>query len=223
MHSHCKQAQFQPLGHGRLECRRSRNNNEFTGGLFSEYERESALTHRAEAFPSWLRARCSVVHNGEGTDMEDLRALSCGPLTRVCSFRSMVSHGSHYRVEENEGAATHVTYDCGVAELQNCSGGGGGLVQSTGVQMRRVGTLKDILVFNYACSSIVLMVVSWLTEDNEEQPRLRRDEHGFWLANMAAMPRSSQDPYILPSLASQVGICSCDCFLRRVEQTCASN
>lgn len=193
-----------------------------TGGLHSEYEREAASTHRPEAFPSWLRARCSTLAEGEGANADEIRALACGPSTRVCSFRSMVSHGCHYRVEEDEGAATHVTYDCGVAELQVGDVGGGSLDQSTGVQIKRVGTLKDILVLNYAHSHIVLMVVSWLTADNEEQPRLRRDAHGFWLANMAAMPRCSRDPYILPSLASQVASCCCDCIFIIVDCRCAS-
>ena len=117
----------------------------------------------------------------------------------------MVSHRAHYRVEEQGGAAAHVTYDCGVAELQVRRGGDGSLNQGSGVELKRVGTLKDILVFNYGNSNLVLMAVSWLTEHTELQPRLRRDAHGFWLANMTAMPRCTQDPYILPSLATQVG------------------
>jgi hypothetical protein len=109
----------------------------------------------------------------------------------------MLSHGSHYRVEDGEACAHHVTYDCGVAELRASTSGGG-------VEIVRVGTLRDILVLNYTNTHVVLMVVSWLTKDTELEPRLRRDGHGFWLANMAAMPRCSLNPYILPSLASQV-------------------
>jgi hypothetical protein len=105
------------------------------------------------------------------------------------------------------GGAPHVTYDCGVAELRASSTGGG-------VEIVRVGTLKDILVLNYTNTHVVVMVVSWLTKDTELQPRLRRDAHGFWLANMAAMPRCSLNPYILPSLASQVANRSCEIFLQ---------
>lgn len=180
-----------------------------TVNLNREYEREAAVAATVGPFPRWLSARCSLLPDGAAADMEDLRALSHGPSTRVCSFRSMVSHGSHYRVEEEEGSGSHVTYDCGVAELQARSGGGGCLSETNGVELRRVGTLKDILVLNYGTLNRVLMAVSWLTEHTELQPRLRRDAHGFWLANMAAIPRSSQDPYILPSLASQVQIFFC--------------
>lgn len=115
-----------------------------------------------------------------------------------------MSHGSHYRVEEDEGGVSHVTFDCGVAELQASRGGGNLSDQSGGVEIIRVGTLKDILVFNYANTNLVLMVVSWVADHTELQPRLRRDAHGFWLANMQATPRCCKDPYLLPSLASQV-------------------
>lgn len=97
-----------------------------------------------------------------------------------------------------------MTFDCGVAELEcsteeeHCSGQGGV------VKLVRVGILKDILVLNYVNVNVVLMVVSWVAKDKEMQPQLRRDEHGFWLANLAAVLRCTKDPYILPSLASQV-------------------
>ena len=175
------------------------------GGLNREYERQAASSAPLEPFPRWLKKHCSLLPDGAVQDVEELCELSRGPLNRVCSFRSMVSHGPHYRVEEEGGGEAHVTYDCGVAELEVRRGGGGCLNQSSGVELKRVGTLKDILVFNYGNSNLVLMAVSWLTEHTEEQPRLRRDAHGFWLANMVAMPRCNQDPYILPSLASQVG------------------
>ena len=68
----------------------------------------------------------------------------------------------------------------------------------------RVGVLKNILVLNYGNLNIVLMVVSWVAEHTDEQPRLHRDAHGFWLANMSARPRDTANPYLLPTLASQV-------------------
>ena len=175
------------------------------GGWHREYDSEQALSQRMEPFPRWLRAHCSNVGEGDDAHVEELRALACRPSRRVCSFRSMLSHGSHYRVEGEGGGATHVTYDCGVAELRERTRGGGLTAQSGVVEIVRVGTLRDILVFNYSNNNVVVMVVSWLTKDTELQPRLRRDAHGFWLANMAAMPRCSENPYILPSLASQVG------------------
>jgi hypothetical protein len=122
----------------------------------------------------------------------------------------MQAHGFHYQVEGEGGGAAHVTYDCGVAELRPRSAS---LVQSGAVEIVRVGTLKDILVFNYNNTNLVLMVVSWLTADTELQPRLRRDPHGFWLANLVAMPRSTENPYILPSLASQVAKPCCEVTL----------
>ena len=72
------------------------------------------------------------------------------------------------------------------------------------MELIRVGTLRDILVFTYGNINIVLMVVSWVAKDTELKPQLRRDSHGFWIANMAATPRCTKDPYILPELASQV-------------------
>jgi hypothetical protein len=120
-----------------------------------------------------------------------------------------MSHGCHYRVEEAEGGVAHVTFDCGVAELGEARHGGEGNGTGGGVELIRVGTLKDILVLNYANTNLVLMVVSWVSKHTELQPRLRRDSHGFWLANMGAMPRCNKDPYILPALASQVRILCC--------------
>ena len=138
--------------------------------------------------------------------MEDLRSLSRCPSRKVCSFKSMTSYGSHYRVEGEGVGEQHVTFDCGVAELQargedpQCSDQGGI------VHIKRVGILKDILVFDYVTTNIVLMEVSWVAPHTDLQPRLRQDSHGFWLANLDALPRCSNSPYILPSLASQVSI-----------------
>ena len=182
---------------------RGEGNNTRVGEFCREYEREATSTQEMEAFPAWLRARCSVMEEGRGTEMKELLALSCVPSRRICSFRSMLSHGSHYRVEEDEGDARHVTYDSGVAELRAHEGGVASSCE--GVEIIRVGTLQDILVLDYGNTNTVLMVVSWLAKDTELQPRLRRDLHGFWLANMAAVPRCNKDPYILPSLATQVG------------------
>lgn len=168
------------------------------------YEMESNAGQQLEPFPTWLRERCIGEAGAGGSEQLELRALATVPSRRVCSFKSMMSHGSHYRVEEDEGGARHVTYDCGVAELETRPAGEGCSDQGETVHIKRVGTLKDILVFNYENTAIVLMVVSWVAQDSEQQPRLRRDAHGFWIANMAAMPRSTEQPYILPSLASQV-------------------
>jgi hypothetical protein len=165
------------------------------------YEVESNSGQNPEPFPSWLRERCRGLPDAVGNDLQDLRALATLPSRRVCSFRSMMSHGSHYRVEEHEADEPHVTYDCGVAELETRTDGEGSSDQGGAVHIKRVGTLKDILVFDYVHT---IIVVSWVAQDTAAQPRLRRDEHGFWIANMDARPRSSESPYILPSLASQV-------------------
>lgn len=169
-----------------------------------EYEMESNRMEHVQPFSRWLRERCAGMVVRDGTATNDVASLSREPSRRVCSFRSMTSYGSHYRVEGEDVGGHHVTYDCGVAELQNrregeqCSG------QAGVVHIIRVGTLKDILVLNYENMNIVLMVVSWVESDTTMEQRLRRDPHGFWLANMDARPRCSRNPYILPSLASQV-------------------
>ena len=172
--------------------------------LNREYERESTQRHPTEPFDIWLRDRCTRLTEAEGAEQVEMRALSSAPSRKVCSFRSMTSYGSHYRVEAEEAEARHVTFDCGVAELRgseensNCSGAGGV------VDIVRVGILNDIWVLSYVDFNLVLMVVSWVAKDTDSRPRLRRDPHGFWLANMAARPRCTESPYILPQLASQV-------------------
>ena len=169
-----------------------------------EYRREAGGRQHMDAFPRWLRDRCRDRADGNGIEERELRSMSWLPSSRVCSFRSMTAYGSHFRVEGVDEEDAHVTFDSGVAELEatsdsdNCSG------QVGVVKLVRVGILQDILVLNYMNMNIVLMVVSWVAKDTEMQPRLRRDAHGFWLANLAAVPRCTKDPYILPSLASQV-------------------
>lgn len=169
-----------------------------------EYERESDCRARMEPFNIWLRERCALLTDGTGNDVQEVVMLSMLPSRRVCSFKSMTSYGSHYRVEGEEEGMPHVTYDCGVAELQVLPEGEACSEQGGVVELIRVGTLKDILVFTYGSINLVLMVVSWVAKDTEMQPRLRRDAHGFWIANMAARPRCTKEPYILPELASQV-------------------
>ena len=84
----------------------------------------------------------------------------------------------------------------------------------------RIGILRDILVMNYVKMNIVLMVVSWMAKDTDVQPKFRRDSHGFWLANMAPLPRCTNEPYILPSLTSQVPKLYCDMVLQSTAWTC---
>lgn len=169
-----------------------------------EYERESTGRQQIEPFDIWLRDRCNRMPEPEGDEHVEMRALSIAPSRKACSFRSMTSFGSHYRVEAEEAEARHVTFDCGVAELRGCEGNPNCSGQSGVVDLVRVGILKDIWVLSYVDLNAVLMVVSWVAKDTESQPRLRRDPHGFWLANMAARPRCTKSPYILPMLASQV-------------------
>jgi hypothetical protein len=116
----------------------------------------------------------------------------------------MTSFDCHYRVDVEESAIQHVTFDSGVAELRAVAGGVRASQYVAGVDLVRVGVLKDIMVLSYENLSVVLMVVSWVAKHTCEQPRLSRDAHGFWLANMAAEPRDVTAPYMLPALASQV-------------------
>ena len=93
-----------------------------------------------------------------------------------------------------------------MAELEVCNEDKNYSGQGGAVNLVRVGILKDILVPNYVNMNIVLMVVSWMAKDREMQPKLRRDMHGFLMANMEIMPWCTKEAYILPSLASQVHI-----------------
>ena len=169
-----------------------------------EYERESLGREHLPPFSTWLRQRCAHMVVGEDNDLREVCAMSYQPSRRVCSFRSMKSYGSHYRVEGDEATEDHVTYDCGVAELEARREGGSPYDLATVVLISRVGTLRDILVFDYRDLNVVLMVVSWVAKDTEMQPRLQRDSHGFWIANMDARPRCNAHPCILPLQASQV-------------------
>lgn len=168
-----------------------------------EYREESARVPNTSEFGTWLRRRCSSMTEAEQLEMPELMALSIQPSKKVCSFRGMTSFGSHYRVDMEEGGPRHVTFDSGVAELRSRRHGRG-LSSTTQVELIRVGVLKNILVLSYGNLHIVLMVVSWVAKHIEVSPRLRRDGHGFWVANMAARPRDTTTPYLLPSLASQV-------------------
>ena len=169
-----------------------------------QYEQEAATGMSRMPFPSWLRSKCEAMENAAGVIGEELMALSWPPCKKACSFKSMTSFGSHYRVDLEEAGAQHVTFDSGVAELDARATSADCLDNGSVVQLVRVGILKDILVLNYGHLNIVLMVVSWVAKDTADQPRLRRDPYGFWLANMAALPRDTTEPYLLPILASQV-------------------
>jgi hypothetical protein len=140
----------------------------------------------------------------EQEERQELMALSLPPSKKACAFSGMTSYGSHYRVDMEEGTSRHVTYDSGVAEFQCRQHPHSSSESAMQVELIRVGVLKNILVLNYGNLNLVLMVVSWVSKHTEESPRLRRDPHGFWLANMAARPRDTTNPYILPVLASQV-------------------
>lgn len=141
----------------------------------------------------------------EQDERAEVMALSSPPLRRVCAFSGMTSYGSHYKVDMEEGGARHVTFDSRVAELETRRNRGGSPSTSVEVHLVRVGILKNILVMSYGNMNIVLMVVSWWQiKHTDDRPRLRRDAHGFWLANMAARPRDTTNSYVLPALASQV-------------------
>lgn len=179
---------------------------------YRDYTVQSALGDPMEPFPRWFHEQIARHPEWATSETASPMVKAACPSRRVCSFRSMMSHGSHYRVEENQGDVAHVTFDCGVAEIRASGDGAEGTRPGGGVELVRVGTLKDILVLNYANLNVVLMVVSWVSKHTELNPRLRRDSHGFWLANLAATPRCTKDPYILPELASQVApICTKPC------------
>ena len=177
--------------------------NLFWDSVHREYSRLQSRDSTLPPLKMWLRCRCAALADETDKDKAELWALSVGPSKRACSFRSMTSLGSHYRVNLEEADTQHITFDSGVAELGAREGGLNTADNGAVVDLIRVGILKDILVVNYGNFSIVLMVVSWVAKHTAHQPRLRRDAHGFWLANLAAVPRDILEPYLLPALASQ--------------------
>lgn len=179
-----------------------------------EYTREHAGNVTTTSFATWLRIRCAAMSDSEKEERPELMALSMPPSKKVCSFRSMTSYGCHYRVDMEEGHARHVTYDSGVAELESRAPSQWTSDDISQVEVVRVGVLKNILVLNYGNFPIVLMVASWVPKHTDQQPTMRRDAHGFWLAKMSARPRDIATPYLLPALASQVNnsrpvLCCC--------------
>ena len=172
--------------------------------VYIEYAMEATGSQCAMPFGPWLRRRCATMTAPEQDERHDLMALSMPPSKKGCAFGSMTSFGSHYRVDMEEGGPRHVTYDSGVAELAVRAQTPCSSRNAVQVELARVGVLKNILVLNYGDLNIVLMVVSWVAKHTDEEPRLRRDAHGFWLANMSAHPRDTAHPYLLPALASQV-------------------
>ena len=140
----------------------------------------------------------------EQEERSDVVALSLPPAKKVCAFSSMTTYGSHFRVDLQEGSARHVTYDSGVAELKYTMRTQSQPAAASHVELLRIGILKNILVLNYGNTNIVLMVVSWVPKHTHERPTLRRDAHGFWIADLAARPRDTTNPYIMPTMASQV-------------------
>ena len=186
-------------------CTTSLSNNVCVVGVYREYKREGATIRATTPFQTWLRCRCALMHSRGENIEEDLMALSWPPSRKACSFRGMTSFGSHYRVKLEEAGVQHVTFDSGVAELSAQMGHTNFANNGVVVELVRVGILKDIIVLTYANLNLVLMVVSWVPKHTELRPTLCRDVHGFWLANMAALPRDTTDPYLLPALASQVG------------------
>ena len=169
-----------------------------------EYSRLEARDSTIPPLKTWLRCRCAALADETDNERAELYSLSVGPSKRACSFKSMTSFGSHYRVDLEEADTQHITFDSGVAELGSRRGGPNTADNCAVVDLIRVGILKDILVVNYGKFPIVLMAVSWLAKHTTHQPRMQRDAYGFWLANMAAIPRDVSEPYILPGLASQV-------------------
>jgi hypothetical protein len=171
-----------------------------------EYDVEATTRPTAVSFAAWLRRRCAQLTALEQEERPELMALSLPPSKKVCAFSSMTSYGAHYRIDMEEGIVRHVSYDSGVAEVACRTPSQSSLTTDAWVELVRVGVLKNILVLDYGNVKVVLMVPSWVAKHTEEQPRLRRDPHGFWIANITARPRDISSPYLLPALASQVDV-----------------
>lgn len=142
-----------------------------------EHSRDVVDNTSRMSFSRWLWWRCAIVAEAGGHEVTDVQALSEGLLKRACSFKSMTSYGSHYRVDVEEAAMEHVTFDARVAELRADVVAANVAQCGAAMQIVRVGILKEILVLNYGHLIIVLMVVSWVAKDTETEPRLRRDAH----------------------------------------------
>ena len=81
-----------------------------------EYREETEETRATVAFATWLRGKWECLNAGDTGWGEELRALACGLSRRACTFKSMTSFGSHYRVQAEEEGVQHV-FDSGVGVL----------------------------------------------------------------------------------------------------------
>jgi hypothetical protein len=101
---------------------------------------------------------------------------------------------------------THGTYDSGVACIfrqGRCS-----FVQDMNIVMANlhyVGMLKEIIVVSYTGQHVTLMKCSWiLVHMQGNVATMQQDEHGFWVVNHERRVNANLEPYVIPTMVSQV-------------------
>src|ERR1700738_3897897 len=114
-------------------------------------------------FGTWLTDRVRE-EMAAGVVLDDHLVSIVFPPARVAlTFKSIKSHGCHYRVADEDGTNKHVSYDCGVAGLfkQGCRSSTWDK-EVVEVQLAYVGTLVEILQVSYGSTNVILFKGRWV-------------------------------------------------------------
>ena len=156
-------------------------------------------------FGTWLADRIRE-EMAAGHVLDDHLVSIAFPPNRVAlTFKSIKSHGCHYRVANEDGTNKHVSYDCGIAGLfkQGCRSNIRDK-EVVEVQLAYVGTLVEILQVSYGSTNVILFKGRWVRPDCGDTPTMKQDEYGFWLADFSRMQPPNVQPYVFPSQVQQV-------------------
>jgi hypothetical protein len=95
---------------------------------------------------------------------------STTPAPVAWSFQSMWAYGAHYRCDNEEEGASHVTFDFGIAHITD----------TTLALNIDVGILKSILLVHFGSTTCVLMEGSWIARKHQSRANIKKDRYGFW-------------------------------------------
>jgi hypothetical protein len=70
--------------------------------------------------------------------------------------------------------------------------------------MHYVGVLKYIIVVSYVGLHLVVMKYSWIPINTYGNAITKQDEYGFWMVNHGQRVPAHVEPYVFPSIVSQV-------------------
>jgi hypothetical protein len=117
-------------------------------------------------------------------------------------YESIWAYENHYHVDMELGPM-HLTDDFGVAcifkQASHSSTKDENMVMAN---LNYVGILK--VVVDYSCLLLVLFRCSWIPTNTQGNATIWQDEHGFWVVNFAHWLPPMVEPYLFPTIVSQV-------------------